>query len=206
MKLQKETESSRARHGRWYGDACGTAFALELVGERWSLLIVRELMLGGRRFSDLRRVLPGISAKVLTERLESLEAAGVLTGGGGPARSPAHAPPRPLTPVSRMRSMRTMTDQEAAGLVPAAMRFEGGEDRFFARLQDGEFTVARAGEGDPPADFTVRMEKPLPYLRVVYGKQPLESVTAEGELAVEGDVELAKRAFAVFSLPPKIGS
>jgi len=233
MKLQKETESSRARHGRWYGDACGTAFALELVGERWSLLIVRELMLGGRRFSDLRRVLPGISAKVLTERLESLEAAGVLIRrqlappasvqiyeltewgylaepaiqelGRWAARSPEHDPTLPLTPVSLMLSMRTMIDHEAARAVTATMRFEVGDDRFYARLQDGEFTVARAGEDDPPADFTVRMEKALPFLRVIYGKQLLESVTAQGELAVEGDVDLAKRAFAAFSLPPKIG-
>jgi DNA-binding HxlR family transcriptional regulator len=51
---------------------------LELVGERWSLLIVRELMFGGRRFSDLRGGLPGISAKVLTERLEGLEQAGIV--------------------------------------------------------------------------------------------------------------------------------
>src|SRR5690606_11974647 len=78
MKLQKETESQNAGHGKWYADACGTAFAMELVGERWSMLIIRELMLGGRRFSDLRRVLPGISAKVLTERLEALGQAGVL--------------------------------------------------------------------------------------------------------------------------------
>lgn len=74
MKLQKETES----HGKWYQDACGTAFAMELVGERWSILIIRELMLGGRRFSDLRASLPGISAKVLAERLAGLEAARVL--------------------------------------------------------------------------------------------------------------------------------
>src|SRR5690606_5740105 len=77
MKLQKETESLE-KHGKWYQDACGTAFAMELVGERWSMLIVRELMLGGRRFSDLRASLPGISAKVLTERLTGLEQAGVL--------------------------------------------------------------------------------------------------------------------------------
>src|SRR5690606_10852582 len=75
MKLQKETES----HGKWYQDACGTAFAMEIIGERWALLIIRELMLGGRRFSDLRASLPGISAKVLTERLTGLERAGVLT-------------------------------------------------------------------------------------------------------------------------------
>ena len=41
-------------HGRWYNDACGTAFGLEVIGERWALLVVRELMLGARRFSDLR--------------------------------------------------------------------------------------------------------------------------------------------------------
>ena len=58
MKLQKETK----RHGKWYDDACGTAFAMELLGERWALLVVRELMLGPRRFSDLRASLPGISA------------------------------------------------------------------------------------------------------------------------------------------------
>ena len=78
MKLQKETESSDARHGRWYEDACGTAFAMELVGERWSLLVIRELMLGPRRFSKLKNALNGISAKVLTERLESLERAGAV--------------------------------------------------------------------------------------------------------------------------------
>ena len=74
MKLQKETKL----HGRWYDDACGTAFALELLGERWSLLVVRELMLGPRRFSDLRASLPGVSAKVLTERLATLAETGVL--------------------------------------------------------------------------------------------------------------------------------
>lgn len=51
---------------------------MELVGERWSLLIVRELMFGGRRFTDLRLALPGISARVLGERLAGLEAAGIV--------------------------------------------------------------------------------------------------------------------------------
>src|SRR3546814_1937363 len=69
MTLLKETK----RHGKWYDDACGTALALELLGERWSLLIVRALMFGGRSFTDLRAGLPGIRAKVLTERLEGLE-------------------------------------------------------------------------------------------------------------------------------------
>src|SRR3954468_15141234 len=81
MKSQKIIRSEEGLRKRWYDDACGTAFALELLGERWSLLIVRELMFGGRRFSDLRASLPGISAKVLTERLEGLEAARVIRRG-----------------------------------------------------------------------------------------------------------------------------
>src|SRR3546814_10502512 len=77
MKLQKITKLSGAARRR-YDDACGTAHALDLVGERWTLLVMRELMLGPKRFSDLRADLPGISANVLTQRLEGLEASGLL--------------------------------------------------------------------------------------------------------------------------------
>jgi len=194
-------------------------------------LVIRELMLGPRRFSDLRASLPGISAKVLTERLDGLEKAGVLLRrklpppaavhvyeltewgylaepaiqelGRWAARSPAHDPTLPLSPVSLMLSMRTMIDHAAARPLLANMRFEIGGDAFFARLAGGELTVARAGDDDPASDFSVRMPRPFPFLRVVYGKQPLETVEAEGELLVVGDRELARRVFAVFSLPPK---
>ena len=70
MKLKKITKKSPPLDKRWYDDACGTALGLELLGERWSLLIVRELMFGGRRFSELRGSLAGISANILTMRLE----------------------------------------------------------------------------------------------------------------------------------------
>jgi DNA-binding HxlR family transcriptional regulator len=62
---------------RRYDDACGTAHALELIGERWALLVLRELMLGPRRFSELRADLPGLSANVLTQRLAELEQRGL---------------------------------------------------------------------------------------------------------------------------------
>ncbi len=62
---------------RSYEDACGAAHALDLVGERWALLVMRELFFGPKRFSDLRADLPGVSANVLTQRLEGLEAAGI---------------------------------------------------------------------------------------------------------------------------------
>src|ERR1700754_4418005 len=86
MKLEKVTKLSGATEKapkraekRWYDDACGTALAMELVGERWSLLIVRELMFGPRRFGELRKALTGISANVLTQRLEGMEVVGILT-------------------------------------------------------------------------------------------------------------------------------
>src|SRR5829696_7554712 len=58
---------------RTYGDRCGIARALDVVGERWALLVVRELLLGPQRFSDLRRALPGASSNMLTDRLRELE-------------------------------------------------------------------------------------------------------------------------------------
>src|SRR5436305_12956883 len=64
-----------ARH---YDDPCGVARALDVVGERWALLVVRELLFGPKRFTDLRAGLPGLSADVLAQRLRDLEAAGVV--------------------------------------------------------------------------------------------------------------------------------
>src|SRR5689334_6789397 len=63
---------------RSYGDPCGIARALDLVGERWALLVVRELLLGPKRFSDLRAGLPHVSADVLAQRLRELEHSGVV--------------------------------------------------------------------------------------------------------------------------------
>ena len=63
---------------RSYGQYCGLARALEIVGERWGLLLVRDLLVGPRRFSELRRGLPKIPTNVLSARLRQLEAAGVV--------------------------------------------------------------------------------------------------------------------------------
>src|SRR5262245_41373607 len=67
------------RRPRTYDDPCGVARALNLVGERWALLIVRELLFGPKRFGDLRRGLSTISPNVLSQRLRALEADGVVT-------------------------------------------------------------------------------------------------------------------------------
>jgi DNA-binding HxlR family transcriptional regulator len=63
---------------RSYDDPCGTARALDVVGERWALLVVRELLLGPKRFADLVRGLPGVSQNVLSQRLRELADAGVV--------------------------------------------------------------------------------------------------------------------------------
>ena len=227
MELQKETES----HGKWYQDACGTAFAMELVGERWSILIIRELMLGGRRFSDLRGSLPGISAKVLTERLAGLEQAGVLVRrklpppaasqvyeltewgylaepaiqelGRWAARSPEHDPTLPLSPVSFMLSMRTMLDKEAAGRMKMTIGFDTGGEQFVGRLADGALPIVREEPRAP--DVLFRSETPMELAALFYGKMPLD-VWAEGEgRAIEGDRALAERFIDLFWLPEKVG-
>src|SRR5918998_1405687 len=63
---------------RTYDDSCAAAHALDLVGERWALLVVRELLLGPKRFTDLRAGLPHVSPNVLSQRLRELESAGVV--------------------------------------------------------------------------------------------------------------------------------
>jgi DNA-binding HxlR family transcriptional regulator len=229
MKLQKETEVTE-KHGKWYQDACGTAFAMELVGERWSMLIIRELMLGGRRFSDLRGSLAGISAKVLTERLAGLENAGVLTKrklpppaaaqvyeltewgylaepaiqelGRWAARSPEHNPQLPLSPVSFMLSLRTMIDHGAAARFDATVGFTVSGESFLAELKDGKMPVRRV-DGPTDAGAWISAEEPLPLLRLIYGKQPLDDALRAG-VALTGDKALAKRFVALFSLPEKV--
>jgi DNA-binding HxlR family transcriptional regulator len=63
---------------RTYNQQCGVALALDLIGERWALLVIRELTLGGKRFTDLKNGLPGIGTNVLATRLRQLETDGVV--------------------------------------------------------------------------------------------------------------------------------
>jgi DNA-binding HxlR family transcriptional regulator len=230
MKLQKETESKKERkHGKWYDDACGTAFALELVGERWSLLIVRELMFGGRRFSDLRGGLPGISAKVLTERLESLEQAGIvmrrqlpppvsaqvyeltrwgyaaddaiMTLGRWAAKSPHHDPTLPLSPASFMLSLRTMFDAERAGALATVAGIAIGKERFAARVGGGKLHAERGEEASPAFVFAAPVASVI--AAAVYGKVPFEAL-GEAGFEFTGDRAAASRFIDCFNLPEKI--
>src|SRR5436190_16737454 len=78
MQLENITNSREKDEKRRYDDACGLAHAMELLGERWAMLVVRELAYGPRRFSELKSDLPGISANVLSQRLAELEARGLV--------------------------------------------------------------------------------------------------------------------------------
>lgn len=230
MKLQKETLSGPSAHGRWYDDACGTAFAMELVGERWALLIARELMLGARRFSDLRASLPGISAKVLTERLAGLEASGVLTHrplpppgraqvyeltawgyaaepvmqelGRWAAQSSGHDPTLPLSPVSLMLSLRTMADYARTGEIAGRIGFVIGEDSFVAEPGAGVLPIRRGDAKDPDATFRAPVAAVI--AGGIYAGVPWSQLEAEAGLVIEGDRELAIRFATLFSLPPPL--
>ena len=220
MKLEKITNL----HGRRYDDACGTALGLEILGERWALLVVRELMLGPKRFGDLRASLPGLSANVLTQRLEGLEAAGVLVRrrlappasvqvyeltpwgleaepiiqamGRWAARSPDHDATLPLSPVGLMLSFRTMFDADKAGAARTALGFRFGAECFVVRVADGRLSAARI---EPDGVEAVVTGTPEAVAAAVYGPAP----EALAGLTVEGEAEAFVRFTRWFELPPK---
>lgn len=222
MKLEKTTKTlNAARHGG-YEDACGLAHALELIGDRWTPLVLRELAIGPRRFSELRTDLPGISANVLTQRLGELEERGLVRRrklpppasvqvyeatqwaldarpilcalGRWASRSPLHDPSHPVSPVAIMLSMQTNIDSTRAGDFAAKAVFRFATASFALHLSDGGIDLL-PGETDF-ADFTVTTTanalKP-----VLYGGAPPDT------LAIDGNIEMARQFFTLFSLPPK---
>jgi len=231
MKLQKMTDEDRPLSaGRSYQDACGAAHALDLVGERWALLVIRELMLGPKRFGELRADLPAISANVLTQRLEGLEAAGILikhklpppasaqvyeltawgyesepifqTLGRWAARSPLHDPTLPFSAVSLFLSFRTMFDAARAGDLAATVGFVIGAHRYRVVIGGGRLTAER---GDIDAADIVFTGSAPAIAAVVYGGQSIGQMQTAGALEVAGDLALAARFVTLFPLPPKIG-
>jgi DNA-binding HxlR family transcriptional regulator len=232
MKSHKVTAKAAATRAgtvrRRYDDACGAAHALELVGERWALLVMRELMFGPRRFGDLRAALPGISANVLTQRLEGLEASGIVERqrlpppasvqvygltpwgleaepifqalGRWAARSPAHDPTLPLSPVSLMLSLRTLFDAEQAQGVETTVGFVFGEETFVVRVEAGVVTAAREAVDGADVIFT---GSPQAVAAAVHGNMPLAILADAGALAVTGDWGRAEEFVRLFSLPAK---
>ena len=203
------------------------AHGLELLGDRWALFVVRELMLGPRRFGDVRADLPGISANVLSQRLSELEANGVVRRSRLPppasiqvygltewgyeaepivqelgrwaARSLAHNPTLPISGVSILLSFRTMIDRARIGDLRLTVGFRFGEDEYRARIDADGITVDRGG-GDADVRFS---GQPTALAAFVYGKVPFAELAKDGSLVLEGDAKLADRFAELFVLPPK---
>lgn len=211
---------------RSYADGCAGAHALDLVGERWALLVVRELLFGPKRFTDLRAGLPGISPNVLSQRLQKLEQFAVvkrrklappagawvyeLTDWGKEleavmmdlgrwgARSPFRDSCAELSADSLMLSLRTMFDPHAGQGLRARLELRFGTDRFWVEVEHDQLTIARGGAEQP--DVTVETD-PATFAAVVYQDREPSDAVRSGQMTVHGDQTVLKRFVAQFTLP-----
>ena len=200
------------------------AHALDLLGERWAMLVLRELAYGARRFSELKADLPGISANVLTQRLTELEERGLVQKiklpppaavqvyeatewsleaipviarlGAWAARSPSHDPTLQMSHVSVMMSLQTLISPELAEGLDARIGFQFGETSYVTTVHHGRLDVERAKVENCDVVF---IGAPSEVAAVIHGGAPFDLIK------VEGDMELSKRFVTLFPLPPKIG-
>jgi DNA-binding HxlR family transcriptional regulator len=223
----KDAQNSKdAPNWRRYRDACGTAQGLDLVGERWALLVVRELLLGPKRFTDLRGGLPGISTNILADRLEVLEMSGVvrrrtlpppagsrvyeLTDWGmelEPAvaalgrwgvRSPWRSKDDEISVDGLILSFRTMFDPEAAGALEASYGIVLGDQGFGLEVEDGSIRVYCGAPDEPDA----RIETDVGTLgALVYEGSDLDEALRSGEAEIEGDRSAVQSLMGLFPLP-----
>jgi DNA-binding HxlR family transcriptional regulator len=218
-----------ATRKRSYDDGCATAHALDLIGERWALLVARELLLGPRRFTDLRAGLPGVSPNVLAQRLGELEEAYVvrrrrlpppaaawvyeLTGWGlelepviravgrWAARSPAMPQGSPMSVSSVVMSFRTMFDPARAAGFEASVGLRLGGEEFRAEFADGQMELAR-GEAERP-DAIIDADDPNALAAVAYAGRDLEEAVRAGEVRIGGDRAVVERFLTLFPLPAR---
>ena len=211
---------------RTYDDGCAAAHALDLVGERWALLVVRELLLGPKRFTDLRAGLPHASPNVLAQRLRDLESAGVVRRGKLPppaaskiyeltewgrdlepviitlgrwgVRSPSKPSDTELGVDSLILSFRTMFDPDQAEGLYASYEFRLGEDSFRAEVAEGRLEIER-GTAEQP-DATVEADAGT-LAMLVYDDLELDDTLSSGELRIKGNRAVVERFLALFPLP-----
>jgi DNA-binding HxlR family transcriptional regulator len=207
---------------RTYGDGCGIAHGLDVVGERWALLVVRELLLGPKRFSALHRGLGAVSQNVLAQRLRELEAAGVVRRRrlGPPAGSWAYelteqgaqlepvlvalghwGRNRPVPAQAELSvdalvlALKTTFDPAAAGDLEASLDLHVDDDRLELAVAGGRLSVTRAGAKDP--DATVRTD--VATLReLAFRKRGLDDAAAAGDVAIDGDRATVQRLLDAF--------
>jgi DNA-binding HxlR family transcriptional regulator len=212
---------------RGYGQFCGLVHALELVGERWALLIVRDLLVGPKRFTDLRRGLPRIPTNVLSERLKELEEglvvrrrilprpAGsivyeltdygadledvVLALGLWGARSLGD--PRPtdiVTADSLIVAMRATFRPSAARHQRLSFELRLGDIVIHVRIDRGRLSVTHGPL--PDADLVIETG---PVIRALMAREvPVEAALDAGLVRVIGDAKLLERFVDIFHIPP----
>lgn len=211
---------------RSYDDPCGIARALDRVGERWALLVVRELVLGPKRFSDLRTGLPSASPNVLSQRLDALLASGVIErrqldppsrawvyeltpwgreldgvllalGRWGSRAAPV--PKGDLSVDALLLALRTTLDASRAHAdLAVELRLAG--DRYRVRLVDGQLDIERGAAEAPTA---VLEADPATLRRIVFGDLALADARARGMVRIEGSLRAATRFLASFTRPAR---
>jgi DNA-binding HxlR family transcriptional regulator/putative sterol carrier protein len=212
---------------RTYGDGCAIARALDLIGERWALLVVRELLLGPKRYTDLRRGLPNASPNVLSERLRELERAGVvrrrtlpppassriyeltewgleleeivMSLGRWAARSPNPPSDAPIASAdSVVLALRARFEPGAAPGLRASYELRLGKDRFRVDVADDDIEVARGDAHQP--DATIETD-PDTLNSVLWGTTSFADAQRSGTLTIDGDTALVERFVRLFPLP-----
>lgn len=212
---------------RTYEDSCGVAHALELVGERWALLVVRELMLGAKRFGDIKDGLPGISANVLSHRLDELERAGLVTRhklpkpaavwvydltpwardlepimqtlGRWAARDPAHRKDLHFGTTSLILSLRTNFDPSLADGLQLVIAVHPNDESYVARVARKKLVI---DAGEPARPDAMISGDPRAFASVTYGGRPLADAVASGDLVITGDMKAADAFLHLYTLPP----
>lgn len=216
--------------GKRYDQFCPIAHALSLVGERWALLVVRELLTGPKRYTDLVHGLPGIGTNILAARLRDLEEAGVvqrrklpppaastvyeLTPYGAELNESLYAlarwgartlgPPKPgdeLEPDWGLNAIPALFNAEGARDLEETWVLEIGDDVFSARIADGCVTPTLGPVED--ADAVIKLDLETFYWLVVGELKPDEAL-ASGRASVDGDSGALERLVNVFNLAPRV--
>jgi DNA-binding HxlR family transcriptional regulator/putative sterol carrier protein len=214
-----------------YEQYCGLARALDIVGDRWTLLIVRELRPGPRRFTDLVEGLPGISRKLLTERLRNLERDGIITRHELPppiARQvyaltndgrdlfKAMTPlitwgAQRLGPPQRsdclrarwsMMGMAVLADRSAAKGVNETYQYVIGDEGFHFTVDDGTIEMHDGYADDAAVTLTTDAET---WADIVAGHLTPSAAVSAGSLTVAGDRRAAKRLGKIFATSHLVG-
>jgi DNA-binding HxlR family transcriptional regulator/putative sterol carrier protein len=214
------------RH-RTYGEACRFSHALDVVGERWGLMVVRELLLGPKRFTDLRQGLPRASTNILAERLRELEERGVVRRrklpppygasvyeltewgrelepivtqlGAWGARSPHPPDSHQIGVDSIVLALRSLFDAAAAEGVESSYELRLGEDRFLVTVADGELELSREHDGEGAAGAIET--DPGTLAALLTGELALDDAIASGAVALEGGKRAASRFLRLFPMP-----